>query len=512
MIAIVGAGPSGLAAAFELAARGIAVDVFEERLPPADLRRALTASPRSKLLNVRTLEHFRRWGLAERLNAFAPLRDVPLDVTFVTALGGEEIHRFRRCFVDLTGIERSPAAPVMVPQPYVEAVLREAAAEHARITLHWGCKLTALAAGADGVDLTFAEGADERLRTTRAAYAIGADGARSAVRRSLGIRMDGRHGITRNVNLVFRAPALAERIPFDPAVQYWVVGGPRPFYCGPLDGAALWWAIYPRMETLHVATTLREDLPLRAADELDIVDVTPWEAHELIAERYRTGRAFLIGDAAHLHPPAGGHGLNMGISDAVDLGWKLAAVLDGWGGSALLDGYEAERRGLHERVVRQAVRNWAGSGASIPTADEIVAEKLTEFNSLGLVLGYRYDGSPLIVDDGTPAPAWDVAGYGPSARPGGLAPHARLADGSPLFDRFGPGFTLLAFADAGVAPIADAAQRARLPLAVLPIADAAVRALYGADLVLVRPDQHVAWRGDAATFGPRVLDVVRGAA
>ena len=242
----------------------------------------------------------------------------------------------------------------------------------------------------------------------------------------------------------------------------------------------------------------------------------PWTAHRLIAERYGTGRAFLAGDACHLHPPSGGHGMNMGIADAADLGWKLAATLQGWGGARLLGTYEIERKPLHQRVIREAVENYeltgdrlARDGVEQPgtegdrvrkeVGDIILKGKEHEFRSLGVVLGGCYRDSPVVIPDGTRPPAETITEYEPSACPGCLAPHFWLPDGSSLYDHLGAGFTLLAGRDtpsAEVSRLERAAAHRAAPLKVFKLGDPRFSALYQARFALVRPDQHVAWRGD----------------
>ncbi len=260
---------------------------------------------------------------------------------------------------------------------------------------------------------------------------------------------------------------------------------------------------------------------------IEVVRGDPWVAQSLIADRYAAGRVFLAGDACHLHPPFGGFGMNMGVGDAVDLGWKLAATLQGWGGPALLASYAAERRPVHRRTIEEAERNYAvvgnqlvrpgledtdvaGDAVRAAVGEAIRATKGREFRTLGLVLGTRYDASPIIVQDGSTPPADSVETYVPSACPGSLAPHAWLADGSSLYDRFGPGLTLLCTEDGDASPLAEAAARRGIPLVVLHLAEPRLASLYGARFALIRPDQHVAWRGDVLPPAGPLLDRVTG--
>lgn len=276
----------------------------------------------------------------------------------------------------------------------------------------------------------------------------------------------------------------------------------------------------------RVSSALGRDLPM------EILTHDPWAAHSLIAERYGDGRIFLAGDACHLHPPYGGYGMNMGISDAVDLGWKLSAQLAGWGGPSLLKSYERERRAVHHRVIDEAVENYsaipqnlvrpdleddgtAGAAARRRLATEILASKPREFKTLGVVLGYHYSGSPTVVDDGSAPPEPHFMQYAPSAHPGCLAPHLWLRDGSSLYDDFGAGFTLLVTAGGAendIGRLRAAAKELAMPLSIFAPDDDRLRDLYGARMALIRPDQHVAWRSDRLDCPARaILDRVRGA-
>ena len=248
----------------------------------------------------------------------------------------------------------------------------------------------------------------------------------------------------------------------------------------------------------------------------EVLSSDEWVASSLLADKYRKGRVFLAGDACHLHPPMGGYGMNMGVADGVDLGWKLAAVLRGWGGEALLESYERERAPVHRFVIDEATSNHSVTGNQLmqPGLEDdteegarlraevgalAAATKLREFNTLGVMLGYRYNDSPVIVGDGSAEPANDFINYVPTSRPGHLAPHAWLHDGSSLYDHFGPSFTLLdngQGAATDVAPAQRAAQEAGLPLTVICPKEPGLPALYPARFTLIRPDQHVAWRGD----------------
>ena len=529
-VLIVGAGPVGLALAIELGQRGIACMVVERNA-------RIGFAARAKTTNVRTREHLRRWGIADKLRAASPLGlDYPSNVVFCTRLAGPELTRFENAFFCAPG--RNPLYSEhaqWIPQYSLEEVLREHARTLPGVELRFNCELRSFEQGAGGVRVQLhdlSRGQDQQVHTE---YLVGADGARSAVRDAIGARMQGDRGLSRNLNIVFRAPGLAQAHKHGPAVMYWQVNGDTPSLIGPMDSGDKWFF----MPTQLPPATQRSDIDSAAmiakatgiSLPYEVLSTDEWVASRLISDRYRNRRVFLAGDACHLHPPFGGYGMNMGVADSVDLGWKLAAVLQGWGGQKLLDSYEAERRPVHEQVLEEAVANHATLGNQLavdgieaPTeagaqlrrevGARIQSAKLREFVTLGVVLGYRYDDSPVVVPDGTPAPVADFLNYVPSSRPGALAPHAWLHDGSSLYDHFGSGFTLLATPGAAAGKVAQAARDAAdigLALKLVQPTEGGVAALYPTRLTLIRPDQHVAWRGDAwPTPGADLLRRITG--
>jgi hypothetical protein len=302
-----------------------------------------------------------------------------------------------------------------------------------------------------------------------------------------------------------------------------------------VDGRELW-----RLNIRNVKQEQIDDLnapeKLRAAlgpnIPFELLRVRPWTGHCVVAEKYQEGRVFLAGDAAHLNWPTGGFGMNTGVGDAVDIGWKLAAVLQGWGGARLLDSYTAERKPVAMVNVNEAAEMRASYDTQTPfsrkieeNSDEgkqlrekaraaILRTRAKEFqhDSAGIELGYRYENSPICVSDGTPAPALDHGLYTPSTWPGTRAPHVWLKDGRSMLDLFGKGFVLLNFSSIDTSTISAAANRVGLPIEVISLNDEKVRRIYEQDLVLVRPDGHVAWRGDKLPANADlVIAKVRGA-
>lgn len=515
-VLIVGAGPVGLALAIELGRRSIPCLVVERN-------DRVGHAARAKTTNVRTREHLRRWGIADKLRAASPLGvDYPSNVVFCTRLAGPEITRFENANHCAPGRNPLYAEHAQwIPQYSLEQVLREHAQSLPGVELRFQCELLGFEQHRDGVRATVRDLRDGREAAVRADYLVGADGARSAVREAVGARLQGEYGLSRNYNIVFRSPGLAAAHRHGPAIMYWQVNALAPSLMGPMDRGDTWFFMPTGVPEGMRASDLDAKALIARATGVDlpyeVLSTDEWVASRLIADRYRDRRVFLAGDACHLHPPFGGYGMNMGIADGVDLGWKLAAVLQGWGGAALLDSYELERRPVHERVLEESVANHAvlsnhlladgleaegdaGDRARREVGARIQAAKLREFATLGVVLGSRCGESPVIVPDGTPAPADDFVNYVPISRPGHRAPHAWRHDGSSLYDHFGLGFTLLASGNASEAALADASRQARavgVPLHVLRPREGGIGALYPAAFTLVRPDQHVAWRADA---------------
>ena len=525
-VVVVGSGPAGLAAAIELGMRGISCTLIE-RSPREGY------APRAKMTHTRTREHLRRWGIADRLAAASPFGvDYPSHVLFVTRLGGKLLHRFENALnCSPEKDERYSEHGQWIPQYKLETVLREHAMSLPQVEIRYGCEFLGYEEHADGLRIRVKhEGAEQTLD---AAYLIGADGARSAVRDAIGAQMQGTYGLTRNYNIIFKAPGLADAHPHGPGVMYVQVNADAPGAIGPMDEGDLWYFMptglgpgvtYTREEALEIvrrSTGIDLDYEILSSDE--------WVASRLLADRYRKGRVFLTGDACHLHPPFGGFGMNMGVADSVDLGWKIAAVLQGWGGPALLDSYELERRPAHEFVLDESVAQLTASAGSLmrpdlendtPAAEAqrgevaqiIKRQKAPEFFALGVMLGHCYGHSPVIVGSATdeaPTPSRD---YVPSATPGCLAPHHWLGDVS-LYDYFGPGFTLLSMnrdAEGSLERAREDAAAQGIPLKNLALPDAALAELYGAPLALIRPDQHVAWRGTVWPEGGDLLRIVTG--
>ena len=382
--------------------------------------------------------------------------------------------------------------------------------------------------------LDLATGERERIA---ADYLIDCSGGHSVIRPALGTTMLGDPTMGYNVNLFLRIPALWSHHDKGKASLHSFINGQGTFaHLTQLDGRVLW-----RLGLLGKA---RFDNPdqIDAADivarvvgkpvSFELLSVRRWIARDLVADKYRVGRVFLAGDAAHENTPSGGFGLNTGIGDVGDIGWKIEATLAGWGGPGMLDSYDAERQPIAVRNVRQATENYKlsrnirpspaiaddsaeGAQARREMGDAIVRSHTRIVLTDGTALGYCYEGSPIVCDEDLPPLPDTITEYRPTTRPGARAPHAWLPDGRSTLDLFGRGFTLLRLG--AQVPETDGieagfAQRG-VPLTVVAVADPEVCALYERRLVLVRPDGHVAWRSDALPQDPLVIaDRVRGAA
>ena len=488
--------------------------------------------PRAKTTNIRTMEHFRRWGLADRLREIAPLKVAwSQDVVFCTTLLGHEVMRFTHCFgLSPQRTDLYAESGQQVAQPLVEEMLREAVIGLEPCHLYLGWSLLALQQHDESVVSTLVNEQGEQQQV-EASYVLGCDGSRSVVRAAMGTQYVGTSDSRPNFGMVFRAPGLAERQPHGSAVQYWILNPAYPGIMGRMDMQDRWWAAVNGVsaEAGHADPHALIHGLVGADIDAEVLGTDPWTARMLLADRYRNGRIFLVGDAAHLNPPWGGHGFNTGIGDAVNIGWKMAAVLDGWGGETLLASYEAERRPIAERTIQEAVTNMSvlapelsnphldapglvGEQARRVAAQSVQAAKDREFHSLGLVLGYQYDASPVIINDGTPFVP-EGQDYEPTARPGARLPHLWLPDGASLYDRLGTGLSLLRLSDdANVVPFIESATKHRVPLNVVELRGATLETRYKAPLLLVRPDQHVAWRGSSADKeeAGAIIDRVRG--
>jgi 2-polyprenyl-6-methoxyphenol hydroxylase-like FAD-dependent oxidoreductase len=482
------------------------------------------------------MEFCRRWGVADAVKKAGTPPDFPHTVLFLTRLDGFEIARIERPGHgggDAT--PTSPERPQRCNQLWLDPILLGRAKEFPSIKLLHRTRFESFVQRQGRVEATVLDLASDERRVIAASYLVDCSGSHSAIRGSLGIDMNGTPGIDYNVSIFVRVPDLWDHHGKGKAalIHFLDPKGPRRSLVL-LDGRELW-----RFGV--TGKTFYDDPDRVDADALfdgiggasiprQFLSIRRWSARDVVADRYQAGRVCLAGDAAHINHPDGGFGLNTGMGDAVDLGWKLAAILDGWGGSGLLDSYQMERRPIGLRNVRQAAENLQikktrepepaladatleGEAARRRMGDRIRRDSLRNYVTDGTALGYAYDPSPICCDDGSPPRPDTITDYVPSSRPGSRAPHAWLGAGRSTLDLFGRGFVLMMFQDApSPDTLAMAFARRSVPLRVVPIDDPAVASLYERRLVLVRPDGHVAWRGDVPPTDPAcVVDRVRGA-
>jgi 2-polyprenyl-6-methoxyphenol hydroxylase-like FAD-dependent oxidoreductase len=527
---IVGGGPIGLALALDLGWRDVPCLLVEQGGGEiVDAKMFATG--------IRTVEFCRRWGIAERVKHWGFPEDYPFDNVFVTALDGHELGRIAMpALKDIPPFEASPEAYAHCPQFVFDPILAEAARQYPQVKLRYHTRLESFREEGNRVVAQLVDERTGRREELRARHLIGCDGIGSTVRKQLGFEMRGTGMINHSFNVMFKSPALWEHHDKGKAGRYVIVGEEGAWASlTPADGNDLWrLMIHGELDMDPATVDPAHELRRALGDKVpfEIVKFGHWIRRHLVADRYASGNVFLAGDAVHAMPPNGGLGMNTGVGDSVDLGWKLAAVHHGWGGPHLLETYERERRPVGIRQCDEAMENFARYGTRKPVphvTDETeegarvrreLGKRLSNANSqawenpLNTHLGYRYEGSPIIVADGPlPPEPEDSRIYVQTSHPGCRSPHAWLADGRSTLDLFGRGFTLLRFPGApDTARLVSAMAERRVPLEVVEIPQPDIAALYERKLVLVRPDGHVAWRGDVLPTDVTALtDRIRGA-
>jgi 2-polyprenyl-6-methoxyphenol hydroxylase-like FAD-dependent oxidoreductase len=529
-VLIVGGGPIGLSLALDLGRRGVACQIVEQ----SD---GIIYHPKATALNARTMELMRRFGVSEQVKRDGTSPDFPHTVLYLTGFDGYEIARIERpSHGGLASSPISPERPQRCNQLWLDPILRDRVLGLGNVTLRYRCRFEALIEEGDGVVVTVTDLASEKTERITAQYLVDCSGARSPIRRAFGIKMSGQPATEYNVSVFMRIPELWKHHDKGKSALTFFIdekGGWRNLVM--IDGKELYRFAIMGKEYYDNYTTLDVDAMFGAVGSpsiaREVISVIRWTARDVVADKYRVGRVFMAGDAAHRNHPTGGFGLNTGMGDVDDLGWKLAAVLQGWGGAGLLDSYETERRPVGLRNINQAWTGFADNRdrpshpeIAMDTVDGAAARKLMRERIMesqvamvltdGLALGYRYEGSPIIIPDGTELTPDTLGNYRPTARPGSRAPHAWIWEGRSTVDLFGAGFVLLSL---GTNPpeatgIEAAFRRLGVPLDIVTLTDPAIAALYEQPLVLVRPDGHVAWRGATVPADSRALaDRVRGA-
>lgn len=532
-VLVVGGGPVGLTLAIDLGRRGVRCTLIEQKEAPQFL-------PKMERCNARTMEIFRRMGIADRVRAVGLRADIPMDVFIILSLAEPPLlHQpypsvnKARAEIRACGDGSMPLEPYQLISQYtLEPLLKSIAEGLPSVTVRYGCQLESFTQDESGVTARVKD-ASGTSGAIGASYMVGCDGGASTVRKQLGISLRGEYNLLELRQALYRCDELFERLP--------VGNGPgkgRHYHVADGNSTFLIMQDSTRHFTLHAVVDKDDDMKalfertVAIPVKYEMLTCAPWRQNLVLADRYRNGRVFLAGDAVHLVVPTGGLGMNSGVGDAIDLSWKLAATLQGWGGPALLESYEHERRQVGERNVgasRYASlgrRKWRAqyrpnirenTPAGVATRENLVrvacAEQPKSNEMIGAELGYRYVDSPIVCDI-PGGPEHRFRDYEPSTWPGARLPHVWLADGAPMQDRIPyEGYTLLRLGrtNADTSALAESLRALGAPVAVLDVPDDAPRQVYGHDLLLLRPDLHVVWRGNQQPEDPgNVAAIVTG--
>ena len=520
-ILIAGGGPVGLTLAVELGLRNISCILVEKR-------DGKLAVPRMSQVSTRGMEFCRRWGIANEVRSAVWTNTHTLDFVYLTSLVGDEIARLKvPSYQERGPLDYTPEGPCHCPQIYFDPIMAKLAHTFPSVILRYNTALNGFDQGDDMVQAHLMDSITGERETLTARYLVGCDGPGGMVRETLGIELDGVGSLANSVNIFFRSPELSTLHDKGWARFYRCIDEEGSWgEMIAIDGNELWrLTVYD-----HGEGEIDADWYLRrlAGKEFpyEILSVLAWDRRDHTAKQLRKGNVFIAGDAAHECSPTGGLGMHTGCNEAVNLGWKLAALTQGWGGPALLKSYEIECRPVASYNVEISTQSFhnitslppSGSVKEVfsdndPAARDALLKTLTipDFYKVQVT----YENSPINVSDGTEANPDDMKNARQSARPGSRAPHGWVSDGATIFDQFGPDFTLLSFGAAGedVDRLVDAAAEGGLPLSVCDVADDHLTGLYEKRLVLIRPDGHVAWRDDhAPTDAAAMIDTVRGVA
>lgn len=516
-VLISGGGPAGLTLAIDLGQRGIKT-VLVEKLEKHGIH------PKLERCNARTMEIFRRLGISEKVRAAGFPRDCPMDVFIITTMvdppvlhlpygSVAELQKDIREHNDGT---RSLEPYQLISQYTLDPLLRSIAETTPNVTVLFGHELVSFEQDKDGVT-TQVRKHDGSMLTIRSAYLAGCDGGSSPVRKQLGIKLEGKGGIRHMRSALFRSDDLFERIP---------IGKGRHYHCiGDSDYTSI--TVQDSTRHFRMNTLYKEEEDLEAKFrryvgfdiECETLHTGEWKQNLLCADKLGEGRVFIAGDAAHLVIPTGGLGMNTAVGDVIDLSWKLAGTLRGWGGPALLPSYLSERLQIGKRNVgastvasegRAGWRSYYKPNINDKTPEgeatrrqvrEVADYEQRKTNEiLGIELGYRYIESSIICHEEGGAPAPDSRDYTPTTWPGARPPHMWLKDGTALHDHLGKGYTLLKIGPGApdTAGLEEAMRRTGAPFEVFEVDDEHVLQVYGVPLLLLRPDLHVAWRGRTA--------------
>lgn len=528
-VLVVGAGPVGLTLAVDLGKKGVRCMLIEQKEAPQFL-------PKMERCNARTMEIYRRLGLAQKIRDAGFPRDCPMDVFVVTSLVEPPLLHLPYPSVAQAKAEIAsrndgtlPLEPYQLVSQYtLEPLLKSVAETMPHVDVRYGCELVAFEQDEASVRAQV-RNHDGSTATIKARHLVGCDGGSSTVRKQLGIKLQGEANIGQLRQALYRCDDLFERIPIGKGRHYHVADEQATFLI--VQDSTRHFTLHSVVENdADMATMFEKTVAMPVKYEM--LYVGQWKQNLLLADSYGKGRVSLAGDAVHLVVPTGGLGMNTGVGDAIDLSWKLAATLQGWGGSNLLGSYEAERRQIGERNVAASRyaslgrRRWRAAYRpnirdDTPEGDETRAnlariadvEQRKTNEMIGAELGYRYVGSPIICSEPGEGPADDFMNYVPTTWPGARLPHLWLKDGTAVQDRIGDGFTLLRLGgtEADTSGLERSLRAYGAPLKVLDIDDEPAREIYGYDLLLLRADMHVVWRGNRLPESPkRVATIATG--
>jgi 2-polyprenyl-6-methoxyphenol hydroxylase-like FAD-dependent oxidoreductase len=483
------------------------------------------------------MEHFRRLGLARRIRSAGLPADYPTDVSYRTRIRGPELHRITLpSSAQVLAAGRDHNSPTIEPahrisQLYLEPILLDHSRIYPHVRVERRTRLEGFEETTDGIRATVRSTSTGATRMVHADFLVGCDGGNSLVRRQLGAHLTGTDIVFRAVSTYFRAPALTEFIR-PRAWMTWSVNRDALCVTVAIDGQDLWLvhAFLPAdtdTDLVDPGTLITQAIGSEVSHQ--ILGVERWTGRRLVADRYGHGRVFIAGDAAHLWIPMAGMGMNIGIGDAAHLAWMLSAVHAGWAGPGLLAAYESERRPVAETVsgfatgIGEALLDLGTTDVIEDASDSGVTSRQQlgravaiadqdQYTPIGLSFGYHYYDSPLIADD-EPPPEFTIASYEPSTAPGARLPHLTLSDGISIYDRLGRDFTLLRIGPnpPDHEPILRAATERTVPIDVVDLPSDEAVERYEKRLIIVRPDQHIAWRGDTTPTQPAsLIDRIRG--
>jgi len=536
---IAGAGPVGMCAAIAAASRGIEVVVVEAGSAdrPADAKCNTVAS--------RTMETLRGFGIAQQVRDAGLPDDFPTDVVYASSVAGPEFTRiglpsraerrpdpFPKGFPDAGW--RTPEPLVRVSQLYLNPILARRMHATPGITVLYDTEVLGYEQDAEQVRVQVKDRAGT-ARTLTARFLIGADGGRSPIRHAMGVRLQGDAELARMRSTLVRAPGL--KALFDgrrPAWMTWIANHKVRGVAVAIDGDDTW-LLHRQVpsgssdfDALDLHGSIRDLLGVTEDFRYEVLNHEDWIGRRMVASRFRDGRVFLAGDAAHLWVPFAGYGMNAGIADGMNIAWLVANVLEGWANPAMLDAYEAERHPITEQVSRLAMQSMLDTvdvmaENTVPPSlasrfnpagiamRKVIGAKLHKLNvpqfaPEGLNFGYYYEGSPVIAYDGEKAPPYTMGSVTPSTVPGCRLPHFWLAPNDSVYDHLGPAYTLLRFDSALlVEPLLEAAREARMPLELLDVPARCDDRAFRHALLIVRRDQHVVWRGNMVPALPSNL-------